>query len=31
MLAFAAVADELERCRALLFDHKPQGAPIHAA
>jgi uncharacterized membrane protein YccC len=31
MLAFAAVADELERCRELLFDHKPQGAPIHAA
>ena len=31
MLAFAAVADELERCRELLFDHKSQGAPIHAA
>jgi uncharacterized membrane protein YccC len=31
MFAFAAVADELERCRELLFDHKSQGAPIHAA
>ena len=31
MVAFAAVADELERCRELLFDHKLQGAPIHVA
>jgi hypothetical protein len=31
MLAFAAVGDELERCRALLFDHEAKGAPIHAA
>jgi uncharacterized membrane protein YccC len=31
MFAFAAVADELERCRELLFDHKSQGAPVHAA
>jgi uncharacterized membrane protein YccC len=31
MFAFAAVADELERCCELLFDHKSQGAPIHAA
>jgi len=31
MFAFAAVADELERCRELLFDHKSQGALIYAA
>ena len=31
MFAFAAVGNELERCRALLFEHEAKGAPIHVA